>query len=258
MYGMSSLIDSHCHIDFPIFDVDRSLVIERARQVGVDAIVVPGTRQSAWEYQLELCRTNPMLYPTLGLHPQFLSHHQTSDISALENAIGSTSLLAIGECGLDFYDRSADRQMQEFFFVEQARLAQTHKLPLIIHARKSVARVIELLADFPNVTGVFHSYSGSYEQAKVLMKKGFFFGFGGPVTWPNSHRLHKLVTAIPLESILLETDAPDQPDTLHRGERNEPSFLPDIAQAIAELKGVPLEDLIQASSENARALFGLS
>lgn len=165
--------------------------------------------------------------------------------------------IAVGECGLDFYDKAADKNRQIELFDVQLDLAHKHHLPVIIHARKSVQEVIRRLKLKPGPNGVLHSYSGSYEQAKQLMDMGFYFGFGGPVTWPRSSRLQGLIKKIPLQYLLLETDAPDQPDAKHRNQRNEPAFLPDIARFIAACRGESIETLAQQTTENARILFSL-
>ncbi len=255
---MTSLIDSHCHIDFPVFDTDRDAVLQRSRKAGVNTIVVPGTHAAAWEHQARICKQHPELLPAYGLHPLFLPEHKADDITALEDILTSRQPCAVGECGLDFYDRSLDRERQEFFFEAQLGLAEKYRLPVIIHARKATTRAMEIINNFPGVCGVFHSYSGSFEQAKVLIDKGFYFGFGGPVTWEGSRKLHRVAAQIPAEHILLETDAPDQPDALHRGQRNEPAFLLDIARSIASLRGVTPDELAETTASNARRLFHLN
>ncbi len=254
---MPFLIDTHCHIDFDAFNTDRDEILQRALGKGVQHIICPATHRQGWGNLSAICRKGSFLIPTYGLHPMFLHRHQASDLKDLRCWIDTEQPHAIGECGLDFYDKTLDRSKQEFFFEGHIELAREFKRPLIIHARKSVERVTSLLHHHTELKGVFHSYSGSWEQAQILIKRGFSFGFGGPITWEGSHKLHRLIRKIPLQYILLETDAPDQPDNTHRGSRNEPSYLPIIAEAVARLKGITTAEVARVTTANARRLFNL-
>ncbi|MEJ1355600.1 MAG: TatD family hydrolase [Candidatus Sedimenticola sp. (ex Thyasira tokunagai)] len=251
------LIDSHCHLDHPRFEQDREQVLSRAIVAGVKAQVVPAIKRAWWPAIRSLCLSHPCLYPAYGLHPMFLSDHQEGDIQQLEQWLKNEQAVAVGECGLDFYIDNPDRERQRQLFEAQLELAASFQLPVIIHARKSVEEVIGTLRNHPKVRGVLHSYSGSEQQARRLIDMGFMLGFGGPVTYPRANRLHKLVSGLPLESLLLESDAPDQPDADHQGGRNEPAFLRNILQHIAQRRSISCDQLATATSDNARRLFGI-
>ena len=252
------LIDSHCHFDAQAFEIDRDAVQDRAHKSGVRTIISPAVTAASWPQLQRVTAEYPHIYPAYGLHPMFIDQHQHGDIAALEQWLDREKPVAVGECGLDFYDTQDNRKQQMKYFEGQLSLASNRKLPVIIHARKAVEAVLQCVHQYLGLRGVIHSYSGSLEQARLFIDRGFYLGFGGPVTWPKSTRLQKLIRALPLEAILLETDAPDQADASHRGERNEPSFLPVIAEKIASLKGLEFEDVASATTKNTIELFGLS
>ena len=233
------LIDSHCHLDLSAFDVDRNAVLQRARDCGVTDVLVPAVQASGWE-KLQCISDyehNPVnVHPAYGLHPVFEQHHKASDLLLLEKQLSYESTIAVGECGLDFFIDKYDQSKQLSIFTGQLDLAVQHQLPVIIHSRKSLDLVLKELRLRTNLTGVVHSYSGSYQQAKQLIDLGFYLGFGGPITYPRATKLRGLVADLPLESLLLETDAPDQPDISNWGERNEPSWLRNIVSCVAELR----------------------
>jgi TatD DNase family protein len=188
----------------------------------------------------------------------YLAEHHPQDLLRVRDRLGSGAAVAVGECGLDFFVDGLDPEQQRHYFVGQVQLAREFELPLIVHARRAVDEVIATLRRIGKVRGVVHSYSGSEEQARQLWKLGFCLGIGGPITFDRAQRLRRIVATMPIEFLLLETDAPDQPDQWHRGERNEPANLPAIANSIAELRGVAVEEIAQATSDNARRLFGLA
>ncbi|MBM7093262.1 TatD family hydrolase, partial [Streptomyces sp. S12] len=164
---------------------------------------------------------------------------------------------AVGECGLDYYIEGLDRDAQSFYFDGQLEFAREFDLPLIVHARHAVDAVIAAIRRVGGLRGVVHSYSGSEEQAQQLWKQGFLLGLGGPVTYERAQRLRRIAATMPLEFLLLETDAPDQPDAGIRGQRNEPARLAEVCATIAQLRGVSAQEVAQATSANARRLFGL-
>ncbi|WMJ71540.1 TatD family hydrolase [Stenotrophomonas sp. 24(2023)] len=254
---MNVLIDSHCHLDAAEFDPDRATVIARARAAGVQAQVVPAVTAASWPKLRDVCQQAPGLYPAYGLHPMFLAEHQPGHLQALAGWVERERPCAIGECGLDFFIDGLDAQAQQHYFTGQLALAREHDLPVIVHARRAVDAVIAAISRVGGLRGVVHSFSGSPEQAAQLHKRGFLLGLGGPVTYERAQRLQRLVRQMPLEQLLLETDAPDQPDAGIRGQRNEPARLADIATHIARLRGIETEALARATTENARRLFGL-
>jgi TatD DNase family protein len=252
------LIDSHSHFDDRSFDPDRDAAWQRAREAGVEAQIIPAVTAADWPRVKEVCQRYTGLYPAYGLHPMFCHVHREQDLAALQQWLQVEKPVAVGECGLDYYIENPDKEQQQHIFEAQLELAQEHKLPVIIHARKAVEEVIQTLRRYPNVRGVLHSYSGSEEQALRLIELGFKMSFGGPVTFPRASRLRKLVSRLPLEAILLETDSPDQPDSSHRNQRNEPAYLPLILQEISSLRQEPPELVAETTSDNTRALFGIA
>ncbi len=251
------LIDSHCHLDASEFDHDRDAVIQRARAAGVTAQIIPAISASGWPKLRNLCANHDDLHPAFGLHPMFLADHRDEDIDALHALLATERAVAVGECGLDFHVEGLDAQRQQFFFEEQLKIARNFDLPVIVHARKAVDAVIATLRRIGGLRGVVHSFSGSEQQAEQLWKLGFCLGIGGPVTYERAQRLRRIVATMPIEFLLLETDAPDQPDAIHRGERNEPARLTVVRDCIAGLRGMPTDALEAATSLNAARLFSL-
>ena len=251
------LIDSHCHLDAPEFDPDRPAVIGRARAAGVGAQVIPAVDAAGWPKLRAICREHDQLYPAYGLHPMFLSQHRSDHLRELGEWLQQGDAVAVGECGLDYFVEGLDQATQQEYFDQQLLLAREFELPVIVHARRAVDAVIASIRRVGGLRGVVHSYSGSEEQAQQLWKLGFMIGLGGPVTYERAQRLRRLVVQMPLEHLLLETDAPDQPDAGIRGQRNEPARLAGISATIAALRDMEPADLAAATSQNARRLFAL-
>jgi TatD DNase family protein len=259
------LTDSHCHLDAPEFDADRDAVIARARSAGVVTQVIPAVTASGWPKLRALCSGAEGLHPAYGLHPMFLDQHRDEHIAALRDLLATERAVAVGECGLDFHVEGLDAQRQQFFFEEQLKIARDFDLPVIVHARKAVDLVIATLRRIGGpgsgtkngLRGVVHSFSGSEQQAEQLWNLGFCLGIGGPVTYERAQRLRRIVATMPIEFLLLETDAPDQPDAFHRGQRNEPSRLTVVRDCVAELRGIAPDVLATATSRNAGRLFAV-
>lgn len=251
------LIDSHCHLDASEFDPDRTAVIARAREAGVQAQVVPAVTAASWPKLREVCQQAPGLYPAYGLHPMFLADHRPEHLDQLRDWIERERPCAIGECGLDFFVEGLDAEAQQDYFIGQLRLARDFDLPVIVHARRAVDAVIAAIRRIGGLRGVVHSFPGSPEQAAQLHKLGFLLGLGGPLTYDRAQRLQRLVREMPLEQLLLETDAPDQPDAGIRGQRNEPARLSVIARHVAALRGTDVQTIAKVTSGNARRLFAL-
>jgi TatD DNase family protein len=252
------LIDSHCHFDDRRFDQDRSDAWQRAQDVGVSTQIIPAVTAADWPRVKETCSSHNGLYAAYGLHPMFCHQHQSNDLQNLKQWIENEQPVAIGECGLDFYIENPDKELQQGLFQAQLEIANEYNLPVIIHARKAVENVINTLYKYPGLRGVLHSYSGSLQQANRLIELGFLLSFGGPVTYPNASRLRQLVAELPLDSIMLESDSPDQPDIEHQGQRNEPSYLPLILQTISKIRDESAEVIATQTSANARQLFGIT
>ncbi|MCC4604680.1 TatD family hydrolase [Xanthomonas campestris] len=251
------LIDSHCHLDAGEFDQDRAAVIARAHAAGVMQQVVPAITAASWPGLRAVCAQAPGLHPAYGLHPIFLDQHRREHLEALADWIERERPCAIGECGLDFYLEGLDAQAQRDYFDGQLRLAKRFGLPLIVHARRATEEVIARIKAIGGLRGVVHSFAGSPEQARQLWNLDFMIGLGGPVTYPRANRLRGLAATMPLQHLLLETDAPDQPDASIRGQRNEPAELRTVLDCIAQLRGEDAAAIAAQTTANARGLFGL-
>jgi TatD DNase family protein len=249
------LIDSHCHLDFESFDNDRAQVIQRATDNNISDIIIPGTQKIFWDRIKTLCSKYKQLHACYGLHPYWAHNHNKQDIEQLIKYIESDRPVAIGECGLDFRPSQADKKTQLFFFEAQLNIAQNNKLPVVIHSVKATETVIQSIKKFKNLKGMIHSYSGSTEQAGKLIDLNFYISVGGSVTYDNAKRIKEVVKNIPLTSLLLETDAPDQPDQKNVNKRNEPAYLINTFNAIAELREESQEKIARQTTLNAKNLF---
>ncbi len=254
-----NFIDSHTHLDFAEFDHDRKEVLDRAAKNHVSDIVISGTTAKRWPLISQLACENcsPKCHAAYGLHPMFMNEHKDEDIAALKKILTSKKAVAVAEIGLDFFIPNPDRDAQIKLFVAQLDIARQMNLPVIIHARKSQDIVLKYLRRFPDLRGSMHSFSGSEQQAKQFIDLGFYLGFGGPITYTRATRLRKLVSNLPLDTMLIETDSPDQSDSKHQGKRNEPAYLPNVAVTVALLRDISVEEVAQATSDNARILFKL-
>lgn len=252
-----SLVDSHVHLDDGRFDADRAAVLGRAHEHGVDALIVPGIDAASWPRIQALCTRHAGVFPAYGLHPLFLAQHQPEHLASLPEWLTNGGAVAVGEIGLDYFAPELDPATQRYYFARQLSLARELDLPVIVHARRAVEEVILTLRGVPGLRGVVHSFAGSEQQAQRLWDLGFHLGLGGPVTYERAKRLRRLVAGMPLDRLLLETDAPDQPDAHHRGQRNEPARLDEVLHCIAQLRDEPVTAVAAATSANARRLFGL-
>lgn len=251
------LIDSHCHLDAPEFDADRDAVLARARAAGVGAQIVPAVVASGFAALAQLARDEADVFPGYGLHPMYLAEHRPEHLEEVRWYLRAGGAVAVGECGLDYFVPGLEPALQREYFVAQVRLAREFDLPLVLHARRAVDEVILRLRRIGGLRGVVHSFSGSGEQARQLFQLGFHLGIGGPVTYERAQRLRGLVATMPIDCLLLESDAPDQPNASARGARNEPAAIADVASAIAGLRGVDVADIAAATSANAVRLFRL-
>lgn len=254
---MLQLVDSHVHLDDPAFADDREAVIQRARLAGIGRMVIPAVDAGSWPKIRDLCAVHAGLHPAYGLHPVFLSRHAPEDVGKLLSWLNENRPVAIGEIGLDFHVDGLDRELQRHYFIGQLQLAQERDLPVIVHARGALEEVTLTLRRHGGLRGVVHSFSGSEQQARQLWAMGFHLGIGGPVTYERAQRLRRIVAQMPIEFLLLESDAPDQPGATHRGERNEPAHVTEVLRCIAALRNAPEAEIAAATSANARRLFGL-
>jgi TatD DNase family protein len=252
------LIDTHCHLDALEFDADRSAVRGRARAAGVDVMVLPAVDQAGFARVRALCAGQPDLRFALGIHPLYVPAAQPQALDVLALELEDPDVIAVGEIGLDFFVADIDPALQEDFFVRQLQLARDFGLPVLLHVRRSQDRILKhLRAVFGRrgPGGIAHAFNGSRQQADEFIKLGFALGFGGASTWARALNLRRLAAQLPLEALVLETDAPDIPPEFAAGERNEPANLPRIAQVIAGLRGLDAEALIHATGANAQRVL---
>ena len=265
-------IDTHCHLDAPEFEADRAAVIARAAAAGVTQIVLPAVELANFDTVRALAHAHGFVY-ALGIHPLYVARAQDDDLQRLRQVLaaqrGDPRLVAVGEIGLDHFVPGLDLARQEHFYVEQLKLAAEFDLPAILHVRRSADTLLKHLRRTPVRGGIAHAFNGSEQQAMAFVGLGFKLGFGGAMTFERALQIRRLAQALPLEAIVLETDAPDiPPHWLYRtatqraaGDtaRNEPGELPRIAATLAELRGLSLQALAETTSANARlALPGLA
>lgn len=253
----ATLIDAHCHLDFINFDKDRDEVMQRAKQNGISGIIIPGVSTNNWGKIRTLCEQHDQLHPCYGLHPYWVDQHDDTDLEKLQEFINSNPCVAIGECGLDYRSGQADKKRQQYFFESQLNIAAEKKLPIVIHSVRATEDVIQQLHQRPELTGMVHSYSGSYEQALQLIEMGFYISFGGAITYDRSNKLRITASKIPSTALLIETDAPDQPNSCHQHERNEPAYLTEIVDTLCELRKESKTDIARQTTANAKKLFNL-
>ena len=264
---MTAWIDTHCHLDAAEFNPDRDAVRAAAKATGVGHIVIPAVERAHWREVIALAHRHGDSY-ALGIHPLYTPNAQEGDIAALRALLdevkGDPHLVAVGEIGLDFFMPGLDADKQIWFYEQQIEVARDFGLPVILHVRKSSDRLLKTLRAKPVVGGIAHAFNGSVQQAKAFIDLGFKLGFGGAVTYDRARKLREMAATLPLDSLVMETDAPDiQPHWIYTtaedraaGQpqgRNSPAELPRIAQDVAQLRGISAPALAQASSANARA-----
>ena len=251
------LVDTHCHLDVPEFDADRDAVVQRARDAGVTRQIVPAIEAATWPGLRDACAGGDGLFPAYGLHPLRIASHREEHLRTLRAWIERERPVAIGECGLDYWVEGLDPDLQATYFDGQLQLAREYDLPVVVHARRAVDAVMAAIKRVGHLRGVIHSFAGSEEQARQLADIGFLIGIGGPVTYDRAKRVRRVAASVPIETLLLETDAPDQPDCAHRGQRNEPARIVRVLETIAELRNEDPAVVARATTRNAERLFGL-
>ena len=255
---MMHLIDSHCHLDFSEFDVDRESILSHCEQIGVNKIVVPGVMASSWNRLITICQQSDMLYPALGLHPIFMDEHRSEDLKKLTEYIAIHKPVAIGEIGLDFYIPEHDKLSQISLFEQQLSIANKTDLPVILHIRKAHDQTLLLLKKHDVKGGIVHAFSGSDQQAQQYIKLGFFFGVGGAVTHKRATRLRHLFSILPLSSLVLETDAPDMPLADMSKQRNTPENIPTILDSLAEIRSESKAEIAAVTTANSQRVLNLA
>jgi TatD DNase family protein len=252
-------IDTHCHLDASEFEDVQSIVVTNAQAAGVGRIVVPSVSLANLEVVRELCARFPNCSPAYGFHPMYVGDAMPADLDVLHDYLKQHQPIAVGEIGLDFFIQHYDQARQEHFFIAQLNLAREFNLPVLLHLRRAQDTILKHLRQHKVCGGIAHAFNGSRQQADEFIKLGFKLGFGGAMTYSRATKLRELAATLPLESIVLETDSPDiPPDFLEKGLPNEPQYLPGIAQTLADLRGMSLEEVAKVTTENARSvLLGL-
>ena len=245
------LIDSHCHLDAPEFDCDRTEVAAAAKAAGVSMIVVPSVERANFSAVTEVCRDTPGCVAAYGIHPMAVGRACEDDLAALREALTANAAVAVGEIGLDCFIADFDLPRQQWYFVEQLKIARELELPVLLHVRRAVDSVLKELRRIRVRGGIAHAFNGSAEQAEAFIKLDFKLGFGGAMTYDRATRIRSLAQSLPLASLVLETDAPDIPPAWMPHGRNTPAELPRIAETLAQLRGLPVAELAQATSANA-------
>ncbi len=251
------LVDTHSHFDVDAFDADRDAALARAADAGIVAQVVPAIDAAGWPKLRDVCAAESGLHAAYGLHPIYLPWHRHEHLDWLRTWLETEPCVAVGEIGLDYYVEDLDQTEQQHYFEAQLKLARDFDLPVVVHARRAFDAVTATLRRFMPLRGVVHSFAGSEEQASQLYKLGFMLGIGGPVTYERAQRLRRIVAAMPIEHLLLETDSPDQPDSQWRGQRNEPARMTQVLDAIAGLRDEDPALIAEATTANAERLFGI-
>jgi len=251
------LIDTHCHLDVTEFDADRAAVITRAKSNGVHQFVIPGIYRDEWPQLLALCATDPQLHPALGLHPVYLEKHRPADPNDLASWVEREQPIAIGEIGLDYAIKSLDRDRQLRLLEDQLELAKSFDLPVLLHVRKAHDEVLYALRKKQISAGICHAFNGSLQQAEKYIELGFKLGFGGMLTYQRSHKLRSLAARLPLDSIVLETDAPDLTVASHQYQRNSPEYLPEVLAALSEVRDEKTDVIAAATTANAMQILNL-
>ncbi len=254
--------DTHAHLYLEEFDADRDQVIQRAEKEGISHLFLPNIDSTSVQEMLNVCSAWPHLcYPMMGLHPTSVRANYHDELKLMKHYLADRSLrfYGVGEIGIDLYwDRTFEKEQTEAFNI-QLDLSLEYGLPVAIHTRNSMEVALGIMEsrNDEGLRGVFHCYSGDVAQAERALQMGFYLGIGGVITYKKSG-LADVVAAMPLSSLLTETDAPFLPPVPHRGQRNESSYIPLIAQKIAEIKGVSLEEVAEATTRNAMNLFMIS
>ncbi|MFM1991513.1 MAG: hypothetical protein RJA99_4470 [Pseudomonadota bacterium] len=253
------LVDTHCHLDASEFDADRDAVVARARAAGVARIVVPAVAASDFGAVRALAARHPEVRYALGIHPMYVDRADDGDLDRLRRAVadamGDPAFVAVGEIGLDHFVPGLDRARMERFCVEQLRIAREFGLPVILHVRRAQDAVLAQLRRLRPAGGIAHAFNGSVQQAQAFAGLGFAMGFGGAMTFPRALQIRRLAASLPLESIVLETDAPDIPPEWDARGRNEPAQLARIAAVLAALRAAdPAAVAVATAASAARVL----
>lgn len=253
-------IDTHVHLNADQYEEDLQEVIDRALEARVEKMVVIGFDRKTINRTMQLIEQYDFVYGVIGWHPVDAIDCTQQDLDWIEELAAHPKIVGIGETGLDYYWDKSPKEVQQALFRKQIQLAQKLGLPIIIHNRDATGDVVQILREenAASVGGVMHCFSGSVETARECIAMNFMISLGGPVTFKNARLPKEVATEIPLEHLMIETDAPYLAPHPHRGKRNEPSFVPLVAEEIARLKGLTIEEIAQATTANAKIFLGLT
>lgn len=251
------IFDTHAHYDDKKFDVDRREVLAAMPAKGVSLIVDPGCDGESSRAACALAQEFPFVYAAVGWHPEEWQSWNGESMALLRSLCAQPKVVAIGEIGLDYYWDTEHKALQKEMFERQLSLAIERKLPVIVHDREAHGDCLEIVMNYPEARGVFHCFSGSVEMARELLRRGWYLGFDGPITYKNAVKALDVIAACPTDRMLLETDSPYLSPVPNRGKRNDSRNLPYIAARIAEIKGMTTEEVAEVTLQNGKQLFGL-
>ena len=256
---MIQYFDTHAHYDSGKFNADRDEVLRAVHDSGVALVVDPGDSGVTSEHAVALAQAHDFVYAAVGWHPEEADSWTDSSLAHIRALAAQPKVCAIGEIGLDYYwEENPPREFQQQVFRRQLALARELQLPVIVHDREAHADTLSIVREFPDVTGVFHCFSGSPEMAQELLKLGWYLGFDGPVTYKNARRAPEVAAVTPLDRMLIETDSPYMTPVPYRGKRNDSGYVRLVAEKLAEWKGVAPEEMARLTTENGKRLFRIS
>lgn len=252
------LFDTHAHYDDDWFDEDRDALLAGMPEKGVGLIVNPGCTLASSRAALALAEQFPHVYAAVGIHPENCHDFVPQHIDVLRDLAGHPKVVAIGEIGLDYYwPENPSRELQQQVLRAQLTLAQELALPVIIHDREAHADTLSIVREFPGLRGVFHCYSGSVEDARTLVKMGWMLSFNGAATFKNARKAPEVIAAVPMEHLMIETDAPYLAPVPYRGKRNDSGYVHLVAEKISQIKNIPPEEVARITWENGKRFFGI-
>lgn len=252
------IFDTHAHYDSSAFHADREAVLAALPEAGVALVVDPGCDLPTSRAALALAEQFPHVYAAVGIHPEDCAGYTDADLDALRQLCRHDKAVAIGEIGLDYYwAENPPREFQQQVFRRQLELALELDMPVIIHDREAHGDSLAIVKEYPGLRGVFHCFSGSPEMAAELLKRGWYLGFDGPITYKNAKRAPEVAAMTPLDRILVETDSPYMTPVPFRGKRNDSRYLPYVIEKLAEWKGVTAQEMTDITFANGKRLFGI-
>ena len=249
------LFDSHAHLNDEAFDQDRAELLETFRDAGVGLVMNAGCSLASSREGIALAEAYPWIYCSVGTHPDTADEVNEEVLEVYRQMCSHPKVKAIGEIGLDYYYETIHRDAQMRAFRMQMQLAEELDMPVIVHERDAHEDGMSIVKEFPKVKGVFHCYSGSAEMARQLVDMGWYIGFTGVLTFKNARKAVETAASIPLERILLETDCPYMAPEPYRGKRNHPGYLPKMAEKLAQIRGMDVDEIIRITTENAKRLY---